>query len=61
LLTRRFASPVLKRGKLTIGVNNAGIGQWVNAEEMSEADWDRLMNINLKGVFLCCQAAPLSG
>lgn len=48
---------VLKRwGKLTIGVNNAGIGQWVAAEEMSEADWDRMLDINLKGVFLCAQA-----
>jgi NAD(P)-dependent dehydrogenase (short-subunit alcohol dehydrogenase family) len=45
-----------KWGKLTIGVNNAGIGQWVNAEEMSEADWDRMIAINLKGVFLCAQA-----
>src|SRR5512143_3463548 len=43
-------------GKLTIGVNNAGIGQWVAAEEMSEADWDRMLDINLKGVFLCAQA-----
>jgi NAD(P)-dependent dehydrogenase (short-subunit alcohol dehydrogenase family) len=48
---------VLKRwGRLTIGVNNAGIGQWVAAEEMSEADWDRMLDINLKGVFLCAQA-----
>ncbi len=43
-------------GKLTIGVNNAGIGQWVNSEEMSEADWDRMMDVNMKGVFLCSQA-----
>ncbi len=43
-------------GKLTIGVNNAGIGQWVPSEEMSEADWTRMMDINLKGVFLCAQA-----
>jgi NAD(P)-dependent dehydrogenase (short-subunit alcohol dehydrogenase family) len=47
---------VRKWGKLSIGVNNAGIGQWVAAEEMSEADWDRMLDINLKGVFLCAQA-----
>ncbi len=45
-----------KWGKLTIGINNAGIGQWIEAETMPEADWDRMMNINLKGVFLCAQA-----
>lgn len=43
-------------GKLTIGVNNAGIGQWHAAEDIPEADWDRMMDINLKGVFLCAQA-----
>ncbi len=43
-------------GKLTIGVNNAGIGQWMAAEEMAESDWDRMLDLNLKGVFLCAQA-----
>jgi sorbose reductase len=43
-------------GKLDIGVNNAGVGGWANAEDMSEAEWDRVININLKGVFLCAQA-----
>lgn len=47
---------IAKWGKLTIGVNNAGVGQWIAAEEMSESDWDRMLDINLKGVFLCCQA-----
>lgn len=45
-----------KWGKLTIACNNAGVGQWIATEEMPEADWDRMMNINLKGVFLCSQA-----
>jgi len=45
-----------KWGKLTIGVNNAGVGQWHDAEAIEEADWDRMMSINLKGVFLCAQA-----
>jgi len=43
-------------GRLDIGVNNAGIGRWANAEEMSEADWDAVLDLNLKAVFLCCQA-----
>ncbi|MBI5305743.1 MAG: SDR family oxidoreductase [Chloroflexi bacterium] len=43
-------------GKLDIGVNNAGVGEWVKSEEMPEEKWDWLMDINLKGVFLCAQA-----
>lgn len=47
---------ISKWGSLTIAVNNAGISQWVNAEDMAEADWDRIMSVNLKSVFLCAQA-----
>jgi NAD(P)-dependent dehydrogenase (short-subunit alcohol dehydrogenase family) len=43
-------------GRLTIGVNNAGIGLWVDSEAMSEEEWDRVLNLNLKAVFLCAQA-----
>jgi NAD(P)-dependent dehydrogenase (short-subunit alcohol dehydrogenase family) len=43
-------------GQLTIGVNNAGARCWANAEDLAEADWERVMNVNLKGEFLCCQA-----
>ncbi len=43
-------------GKLTIGVNNAGIGLWVDSEEMAKGDWDKIVNLNFTGVFLCAQA-----
>src|SRR5690606_7746345 len=43
-------------GRLTIGVNNAGTGEWAGAEEVTEDNWDRINNVNLKGVFLCAQA-----
>jgi len=42
--------------KIDVLVACAGIGQWVRAEEMSLEDWDRVMQVNLTGVFLSCQA-----
>lgn len=39
-------------GKLDILVNNAGIALRGTIEETSEDDWDRIMAVNLKGVFL---------
>jgi sorbose reductase len=44
-------------GRLDICINNAGISMQKPVEEMPEADWDRIMDINMKGVFLCSQAA----
>jgi 3-oxoacyl-[acyl-carrier protein] reductase len=44
-------------GGLHILVNNAGIDQRGLLEELSEADWDRVLAVNLKGPFLCAQAA----
>jgi len=42
-------------GKIDILINNAGIAHHVSAEELSEEDWDRMIDINLKGVFLGSQ------
>lgn len=54
---QKMVDAVLDRwGKLTIGVNNAGIAAWIAAEEVSEEEWDKMMDLNLKGVFLCAQA-----
>jgi NAD(P)-dependent dehydrogenase (short-subunit alcohol dehydrogenase family) len=44
-------------GKIDILVNNAGVIVRKTIEDTEEKDWDWLMNINLKGYFLCCQAA----
>jgi NAD(P)-dependent dehydrogenase (short-subunit alcohol dehydrogenase family) len=44
-------------GRLDILVNVAGVVSMGNAETLSEAEWDRVIDINLKGTFLCCQAA----
>ena len=42
-------------GRIDILVNNAGIGMRSNAEEMTDEMWDRVLDINLKGVFLFCR------
>jgi 2-deoxy-D-gluconate 3-dehydrogenase len=44
-------------GRLDILVNNAGIFPFSPALETSESLWDKVISINLKGVFLCSQAA----
>jgi 3-oxoacyl-[acyl-carrier protein] reductase len=44
-------------GKLDILVNNAGITKDNLLLRMSEADWDAVLGINLKGTFLCTKAA----
>ncbi|CAB1056496.1 Oxidoreductase, short-chain dehydrogenase/reductase family [Olavius sp. associated proteobacterium Delta 1] len=42
--------------KIDILVNNAGIFMGGGIAELDEEIWDRVMAVNLKGVFLCCQA-----
>lgn len=44
-------------GAVDLLVNNAGIAQPKPLLEMDEATWDRVVDINLKGVFLCAQRA----
>jgi 3-oxoacyl-[acyl-carrier protein] reductase len=43
-------------GPISILVNNAGIGMFGPVQEKSEEDWDRVMNTNLKSVFLMTRA-----
>jgi NAD(P)-dependent dehydrogenase (short-subunit alcohol dehydrogenase family) len=47
---------VAKWGKLDIGVNNAGMGEWVDAEKVTPEQWDRMMDLNLRAVFFCAKA-----
>lgn len=44
-------------GRLDILVNNAGMFEAAAVEEMSEAQWDTMLDTNLKAQFLCAQAA----
>jgi len=46
-----------KWGKLDILVNNAGICQFKPFLEMTEDEWKRTLDVNLKGYFLCAKAA----
>ena len=43
-------------GRVDILVTVAGVVSQGNAETLAEAEWDRVMAVNLKGVFLSCQA-----
>ena len=43
-------------GHIDILVNNAGIALSVPTAEMSERQWDQVLGVNLKGVFLCSKA-----
>jgi len=44
-------------GRLDILVNNAGIATYKKIEDFSEQEYDRIFNINVKGVFFSCQEA----
>lgn len=44
-------------GRVDILVNNAGLGDNHPAEAVTEADWDEMMQVNLKGAFFVAQAA----
>jgi len=51
------ADIMAERGKLDILVNNAGIYARTPIEDIPEAEWDRILDVNAKGVFLGAQAA----
>lgn len=42
-------------GRLDILFNNAGVGKHIPFDELTEAEWDRIVDINLRGVFLGCR------
>lgn len=42
-------------GKIDILVNNAGLGHFGSVEDLTEEQWDEMMNVNLKGAFLTCK------
>jgi len=56
-LKRGFNEAVAALGGLDILLNNAGITRWSPAEQMSEPDWDIVLDVNLNAVFLLAQLA----
>ena len=44
-------------GRLDIQVNNAGVDNHIPFLQMTEAQWDFIIDTNLKGNYLCCQTA----
>ena len=44
-------------GRVDVSVQNAGVITIARVEDLAEAEWDRVMAVNTKGVFLCCQEA----
>jgi glucose 1-dehydrogenase len=54
---RMFKTMVAEFGTIDILVNNAGLQKDAPFEELTVSDWDLVMNVNLKGQFLCSRAA----
>jgi NAD(P)-dependent dehydrogenase (short-subunit alcohol dehydrogenase family) len=54
---RLFGEVFERFGRLDILVNNAGVQTWKPLLELEEAEWDRVIDTNLKGCFLCTQRA----
>lgn len=42
-------------GKLDVLVNNAGINKTADFDKQTDGEWDDVLNVDLKGVFICCQ------
>ncbi|MCX6587097.1 MAG: SDR family NAD(P)-dependent oxidoreductase [Acidobacteria bacterium] len=56
-IDRMFDQITETYGRLDILVNNAGVQTWKALLDLTEADWDHVLDTNLKGTFLCTQRA----
>lgn len=52
-----FQKITARFGTVDILVNNAGIAQEKLFSDITETDWDTMMNVHVKGMFHCCQLA----
>ncbi len=57
-IDKMVADVAAKWGRLDILVNSVGFrGPMVEVHEITEEEWDQVLNVNLKAIFLCCKAA----
>lgn len=52
-----FETAETEYGTVDVSIHNAGVIAINKVEDITENEWDRVMAVNTKGVFLCCQAA----
>ena len=56
-IRRAFEQIEADAGRCDVLLNNAGLGRFDAVDDLSEADWDAMMDTNVTGLFLCTQAA----
>jgi meso-butanediol dehydrogenase / (S,S)-butanediol dehydrogenase / diacetyl reductase len=54
-----YARVAAELGEVDVSVQNAGVITIARLEDLSETEWDKVMDVNTKGVFLCCQEAAV--
>jgi 3-oxoacyl-[acyl-carrier protein] reductase len=52
-----FQFATARLGRIDILVNNAGVGIFAPVEQLTSADWHRMIDLNLSGVYYCCHEA----
>ena len=55
-LQAAIGAVIAQLGGVDVLVNAAGVTSFGSAAQLPETEWDRVLDINLKGVFFCCQA-----
>ena len=54
---RRIADAAAQHGELRAWINNAGVVEPAPFAELDAARWDAVLDVNLRGTYLCCRAA----